>query len=418
MWSGATPPSNWQGSAIVDGGEDLSVAVVNRRTPAAYSSGGDNGIPNTRTSSTVYVPLILRQHATASGVGNSELLIQNAGSTAITFNIDMKAAAGYSDFTKAVTNLAAGATFRYKPSDDSGADWVGAAVVCSTGCGKIAVTSNFYTGANVVQTFNRFPTESVGKTWFVPLFTVRLANGLNTPVAVQNLSSSTIALNKVIFSCKKDPASPGSDFSVSNDAAIDPNKAYYFNPVPVPNTLFPSPAMNGWFGACTVSTTTTTNQDFVAFVQMRYVGGTDNADSAAAYEARRGNGAGKVAIFPLIQKRVADAAGTLGTAVTIQNLSSSAMQITFTYIAKSGSGSNITVGPCTIAGNTSVTHNHRLTDPNSTNCPLLNATMGDGWQGSLLVTSSDQPIDGFIQLTNINSPAGDTFMAHNANTSP
>ncbi|MCX6049620.1 MAG: hypothetical protein NT075_31355 [Chloroflexi bacterium] len=88
------------------------------------------------------------------------------------------------------------------------------------------------------------------------------------------------------------------------------------------------------------------------------------------------------------------------------------------YIAKPGSGSNITVGPCTIAGNTSVTHNHRLTDPNTTNCPLVNATMGDGWQGSLVVTSSDQPIDGFIQLTNTNNPSGDTFMAHNANTWP
>lgn len=212
-----------------------------------------------------------------------------------------------------------------------------------------------------------------------------------------------MAVGTVTLSCNKDPASPAPNtLSVSNNVAVSNNGAFYFNPV-TDTTNFPT----GWFGSCRV----TAPGNAVSFVQMRFVG----ANNAASYEAVRGSGVGKVMIFPLIQKKVTSGSDLFGTAVTVQNLSTaSAATVRFFY----NGTSNFTVGPCTIAAGGSVTHNHRVDDPNTTGCNLNNATMANGWSGSLTVVSDDQPIDGFTQITNLSNPAGDTFMAHNANTSP
>ena len=55
----------------------------------------------------------------------------------------------------------------------------------------------------------------------------------------------------------------------------------------------------------------------------------------------------------------------------------------------------------------SLIQNHRLAS-GAGSVPEL----GDNCFGTLVVTSSDQAIDGFVQLTNYLNPPGDTFMAH------
>jgi hypothetical protein len=106
------------------------------------------------------------------------------------------------------------------------------------------------------------------------------------------------------------------------------------------------------------------------------------------------------------------------TVVTIQNLSSTAgASVTFQYSYSSESQvkQNVTVGPYIIPAGASLQHNHRLVGNGGTGSNIHN--LPDGWVGSLTVTSTGTPIDGYVQLTALAPGSwggGDTFMAHNA----
>ncbi len=394
-------------SAIVVGSQDVSVAVSKQRTASPYSGGAYAGIPAAKTSSTFYVPLVGRLLPAAGGlVSNSELAIQNAGTAPVDVTLQMIGAVNvWGNYTKPIVTIPANGSFTYDLSLENAANlpngWYGSAVVSASGNGKLAVTSNFRTGNNIVQTFNAFSAESLSTVWRVPLFTARLTNGLSTPISLQNLSGAAIPVNGITLNCTVDPGSSGTSFMKQNTAAIAVNGAYYFNPVT--DMSF----QGNWYGSCTV---TSGNANVVSFVQMRYVGA-GNTDNAAAYESIRGNGTDKRAIFPLYQKVLNNGSAT---AVTIQNLNPTASaNVTFVYTGAPGTAANCSATiAATIPANGSLIHNHRITSgANSV------SQLGTNCAGSLFVTS-DQAIDGFIQLTNINNPTGDTFMAHNALTLP
>lgn len=136
----------------------------------------------------------MRNRATADGTANSEILVQNVSGAAVTVQIQMIAApgSGFTGYTKTGITINPGASYAYNLVSESPANvsdnWYGSAVVSITSGGStLVVVSNLRTGANIVQTFNGFPSQSQGTSWGVPLFMSRLANGLSTPVAVQNL---------------------------------------------------------------------------------------------------------------------------------------------------------------------------------------------------------------------------------------
>jgi hypothetical protein len=175
------------------------------------------------------------------------------------------------------------------------------------------------------------------------------------------------------------------------------NGSAFFNPVIDP-TNFP----DLWYGSCTINAP----GSVVGFVQMRTIG----TDLAAAYEAINASSSDKVAFAPLVGKMLANG---FATVLTIQNLSTTSdAHVTVDYvpsaeyIASGGSATTITIPSFTIPAGGSVLHNHRLAS-GANSVPGLPA----GWYGSAKVTSADQPVSGFMQLTNIN-PSGDTTMAH------
>jgi Peptidase family M23 len=402
-------------AAVVDANQDVSVAVLNLKTSTPNSSNALIGVAAPRSSSVFYLPLAARQLANATGTLNSEILVQNTSGSALTFQVRFFGAGTFGDYTKSNLTIAARGMYRYDLTNETNlaTGWNGSAIVeVTAGNGNAVVASNYNNlvtggGATSVQTINGLSLESRNPTWFVPFFAYQLANGLNTPVAIQNTSGAQINANAVTLSCVKDPNSPGAaNVSVTNATAIPNNEAYFFNPV-TGLTGF----VAGWYGACRV----TANVNLVTFVQMRYI--TGNTANAAAYEGITGAGSSKVVAFPLIQKLLADGSAT---AVTIQNLNTNAAaNVTFKYYAAAGSGFNdITVGPCAIPAGGGHIHNHRLTNPGTAPCPLDNSAMPNGWNGTLVVISNDQPIEGFIQLTNTTNPSGDTFMAHNGVTPP
>ncbi len=301
--------------------------------------------------------------------------------------------------------------------------WIGSAVVTASSSGKIAVVGNFFTGADTMQTYNAFPVESLGTKWVAPLFFVRLNNGLSSVITLQNLSGGQIAAGGVTLNCVKDadtfPSGPNT-ISVSNPDPILNNASYSFNPV-VNTAMFPDAH---WGGSCRVDSGSAST---VVFVQLRYV----NVEykGAAAYEAIKEGITDKRIVVPLIAKRLPNG---FASAVTIQNMSfSSSATINLQYrpffteaecpVAICDRNADgivnesdvINVGPLTIQAGGSIQRNHRIESG-----PGSETTLPNGWQGSLVVTSSDSPISGFVQLTNYISTTGDTFMAHNAITLP
>ncbi len=385
------------GSVIVSANQPLGAVVqIQARGQDPTSNGAYSGFSEGDTS--FYVPLVARNLNTASGLGNSQIIVQNTSSVAINVEIEMIGADGSTIYTKTGISIQPGASYYYDLAEESSSNvpdnWYGSAVARTpTSGGAIAVVSNFFTG-DAMQTFNAFSSSSPGTQWFVPLFTSRLTNSLSTPIAVQNLSGSTIAANDVEVTCTPDPSLSGyTTFTMRNSTSIGNTAAYMSIPT-------------GFYGSCVINA----SADVVAFVQMRFI----DTGEAASYEAIPGGSTDTTVIVPLVAKRLSNG---FATAVTIQNLSTSTAHVNLTYNPSpdyTGSSTPIMLTGLEIGPNASLIQNHRTTDGVS--------ELTDGWFGTLVV-ESDQPIAAFVQLTflrSINSglPSGDNFMAHNAFTQP
>ncbi|MCL6541213.1 MAG: hypothetical protein K6T87_11655 [Roseiflexus sp.] len=389
------------GSVMVMADQPLGAVVqILARNQNPTSSGAYAGLSTGAPS--FYVPLVAKQLGTSSGIGNSQIVVQNTGGSSTT--VQFQFVGGGSTYTYTSPSIANGASFTCDLTTTCGASagvpngWFGSAVVSAAPGGTIAVVSNFFTG-DALQTFNAFSSTAPKTKWFVPLFTSRLPNSLSTPIAIQNLSGSTIPANGIQVVCTPDAGATGfSPITKTNPAPVNNNESFFVNPVT--DGSIPT----GFFGSCVI----TASANVVAFVQMRFV----NTGEAAAYEAIPDGGTDQKVIIPLVAKRLPNG---FSTAVTIQNLSSSAATVTLTYTPSSGSP--ITISGVTIPGNGSLIQNHRITAGIGA-VPQL----PDGWTGTLTV-SSNTPVNAFVQLTfqksiNPNLANGDLFMAHNAFTQP
>ena len=391
-----TALSSGSGSIVVSASGKLGAVVQILAQNQTATSGAYSGA--SVAAQTANVPLVERKLATGSGLGNSQVIVQNAGSGPTTVEIKLIKTDGTTQFTKSGISLAAGQSFNYDLADEAAANvpdnFFGSAVVSAASGGQIVAVSNLFSGPHAMQTFNGF--NSVAQSWAVPLFAVRLANTLSTPVAIQNLGSSAIPVGGVKLICVKDAASPGANFTASNTAAIGPTASYFFNPV-TDQTL-----PTGFFGACTV---TSTGFDTVVFVQQRVVSG----DQAAAYEGLKTSNTNKTSTIPLYAKRLANG---FATSITIANLSTTAAaNVTLAY----KKGDSTLPDTCnfnstaSIPAGGSLIQNLRIEAGAGSVSQITN-----GCFGTLVVKSSDQPIDAFVQLSDISGKPGDTLMAHDA----
>lgn len=396
------------GSVVVSADQPLSgVAQIQARGQDPTSNGAYSAFEMGDES--FYVPLAAKGLTTASGLANSQITVQNPGSEPVDVEIELLLSDGTSAYVADGGTLQPGASWYYNLAEEDDGnvpdEWYGSAIArTTTEGGSIAVVSSFFTG-DAMQTFNAFPSTAPTTKWFVPLFTSRLANSLSTPLAVQNLSGSTIPVDGVTVTCTPDESLAMAPVTLQNEVAIGDSASYFFNPV----TDMTIPA--GFYGACVIES----SADVVAFVQMRFVA----AGEAAAYEAIPADGVTKVvSVSPLVAKRLANG---FATAVTIQNLSESTattVDVTYTpapeYVAAGGSATPLVLNDLDIPAGGSLIQNHRiLTGPGAVE------GMPEGWYGTMLVESDDQPIHGFMQLTYLRSinpalPSGDNFMAHRA----
>lgn len=393
-----------RGSAVVSSSAPLGAVVqiqARNQTPTLGAYLGSSSPANK-----YYVPTVLRQ---VGGTSSSQIMIQNATSSAITVNVSFtkSSLSAGSNYSKPNIPIPANATYYYDIDTETNlvSGWFGAAVVQANSAQNIVVMSNLFTKPDTVQSFNAFTDAQLSNLWFVPLFASRLANGLLTPVSIQNLSGSTMAAGAIQVTCKADSGSPNkSNFNYSNTSALADNETFSMNPR-VDTTNLPT----DWYGSCKIQTP----GSVAVFVQMRRPG---FSQDAAAYEALNGNGTARTFLVPLMAKRLANG---FSTVVTIQNLSTTtqaSVSLTYTpsseYVAAGGSSTPITTGPFTIPAEGSLLRNLRL--PYSA-ANAVTENLPDGWYGSLTVTSTGggaPAIDGFTQLTVVGATAGDTLQAH------
>jgi hypothetical protein len=387
-----------RGSIVVSSSEPLGsvVQILARRQTA--SSGAYAGIPTSATS--IYIPLLVRKVASASGVANSQIAINNAGASTTDVEIKFYDETGALTFTKTGISLVAGASLLYDLASEASSSlpdgWRGSGEVhVLTASGRIIAMANLFSGPHAVQSFGGF--SEAGQEWLAPLFASRLPNTLSTPVTVQNLSGRTIPVGGIKARCVADAASSSPNFNLSNSREVPHLAAYSFNPVT--DLAIPT----GWFGGCRIETT---GHQTIAFVQMRLVGG----DQAAAYEALRVEDVSTQLLIPLYAKRLTNG---FATSVVIQNLNNDAdAHIDLRYKGALGTpaGCTITLENVLIPAGGSLIQNHRLDQTGPGAVPAL----GNNCFGTLTVTSRDQNIGAMVQLTDISGAAGDTWMAHNA----
>jgi hypothetical protein len=392
------------GSVVVStDGPVGAVVQIQARAPQVPTFGAYVGV--SEGAAEANLPLVLRRRGTASGTGNSQIIIQNASSSQIDVEVQLiDGTNGSTTFTKTFNDLNPNAAVEYDLDDEAASNvpdgWFGSAKIRSTTAGgQVAVVSNLFSGDHAMQTFNAFTTSKTR--WGVPLFASKLANSLSTPVSVQNTGTTEIPADTVTLSCIKDPASPGDqNISFTNSDPIAPSASYFFNPVT--DDSMPSE----WFGACTVDSDTFQT---AVFVQLRTVEG----NRAGAHEGIPLDSTDTTAVIPLYAKRLTNG---FASAVTIQNLGNAQANVTLTYRAGEGKGNecNATVQKTIPAGG-SLIQNHRINgNPNSV------PELADNCFGTLTI-EANQPVHAFAQLDLLDDildpdPGGDPFQAHNAFT--
>lgn len=392
------------GSVVVGGQGALGAVVQIRALNQTPTSGAYSGATSGATS--VNIPLVAYNGTSAQGTANSQIIVQNTSGTPTNFSIDLidRTPGGTNKTFNSPGTLAPGASYTFDMADNAAglpANWFGSAVVrATTSGGEVTAVSNFFLGADTMQTFNGF--TSTGTRWVAPLFTSRLANGLSTPLTVQNLSGATIPANAITVSCTPNAASGvTTPLTLRNNADIANTASFSWNPVV--DTTIPA----DFQGSCTIDTGAAQT---VAFVQMRFIG----TANAAAYEALNGASTDTTVVVPLVLKRLPNG---FATAVTISNFGTAPANVTLTYKKSAEAPANVNCDATfnqTIPVGGSIVQNHRVPNGATNSVPQID----DNCTASLTISpqagSTPQPIGAFVQITTINNQAGDTYMAHNA----
>jgi hypothetical protein len=391
-----------QGSAVISSDKQLgSVVQVLARGQTPTSSAYTGFAAG---STTFYAPFVIRMRTTSSGLNNTQIMIQNTESTAITADVQFIASpgSGFANWSKLDIPVPANSTYYYDVADESSANlpdgWFGSAVVAADSGKKIAVVVSVFAGPNSMQTYKAFAAETAYTAWAIPQFASKLSNGLNMSVSVQNVSGATIPIGGITLDCVPTTGFTGT-ITKSNTAAVEANASFVFNPYNNPD--YP----DAWSGSCTV---TSTSGNVVTYVINRAPGRNENI---AAWEAFPTNSTATTVVVPLASKYQANGFATVTVIQNLDKVNQALVHLTYTRAEACTVGAASYEFDVTIAAGGNYIENLRLVDGGPAGMPA-------GWYGTLLVkaqpATTARPLVAYIQLTNYKNPAGDTGMAHTA----
>lgn len=399
--------SSGKGSAVVSSDQPLgALAQIVARPPQVNSF--DAYVGTSAPSSSYFIPLVARRASTASGVANSQIVVQNADTTAVDITIQLSPRSGFTgSVTKNFNGVQPGTSVYYDIEQEAGlatTPWFGSASVTASSGKKISVVSNYFSGADGLQTITAFRAEDAGQNWGLPIFYSRLSNGLSSPVTIQNVSGSEIAINGITASCTASAGVTPTTLNISNPSAVPNGQVYVINPV----SDLSIPA--NWQGSCEI----TASQNVVVLVLPRFLptASNPNPGNNYAYNGVRTDTTNKRLFVPLIAKTLSNG---FATTIIIQNLSAITATATLTYTSSGSAPAQIVATNVSIPPKGTLIQNHRL----STFFVNTPNDMPANWSGSLIV-SADQPIAGVGTNTFIGGAAltGDTSAGYNLFSQP
>lgn len=190
-------PEGFLGSVVVASDAPLACNVNTQTTGAGTSSdpyriGTSAGFSDTQTSTTMYVPQVMKNLA---GTWSSYIAVQNTSSSDTNVTVTYKNTAGQTvnAATESNVQIKAQSNHIFYQTDNAGLPngFIGAATITSTG-GALAVTVNFYNSgadANTAQLHSYNGFASGAQKLFVPRI-VRNFYGYNGGLSIQNVGAS------------------------------------------------------------------------------------------------------------------------------------------------------------------------------------------------------------------------------------
>ncbi|MCH9682177.1 MAG: hypothetical protein K0V04_12135 [Deltaproteobacteria bacterium] len=428
-------PLSGVGVTVPDVGDDEALGldheeanpIIHRpfRTKAAFAFASRPGQGEGTNES--FLPLVMRNQATAGGPASTSIYAQNTSSVPIDVEIELQTVDAEIQLT--TVSLAPGAAGSWPLTALSNAGLhdnlvAGARIFTKTPGGRVVALAATVQEDRALTIIEGSPGGA--RRWSVPLYASRLTNHFNVPVSVQNTTDHDIPKRDIFMECTVDgsterrryqgePEGPGASVAVS------PGGSYFFNPVPGKlkyqvldnNGQWGPPVSDegNWYGPCVVSFARE-HQAGLVFVQNRVAtprtGTADDLGLDTDIGATLASPMPSVPVtdvppimVPWVERDVSRTYADFSTALTVANTGPTTASVVISYIGEPGQGDfdfSVQIPP---RGN--VLHNHRDKDHAK--------EMPDDWRGSAIITATGGTVDVTVQQRN-EGVAGDSALAH------
>ncbi|RIK33965.1 MAG: protease [Chloroflexi bacterium] len=352
VWSGATPPNNWIGTAIVEGSDDISVVIRNDKTGLAtldngLSAGGATDPAWGQAGTVLYAPALYNN---IFGGYNSTIYIQNPNATLTTLAPYLYGRTGYNDYPQGNIYMGDGnqQVLPLGPMVNN-TSWVGS--FYGTADRPLALRIFESKGSGESRSYN----ASAGGRWlvYVPV-AYKNAFGFITGLVIQNLHASS-STNVTLRFCERTVTNPATcpTHSISNVGA---RRSVGLN-------LNDAPVANGWTGSISIQSSSSSFPLAVAVT---------NANSVGGYNVSATGYGSKLVILP----RAARNASGRTTGYTVRNVSGlNNVSVTARYYSSDG----MYVNQRTFTLHSAQTDGYFQSN---------DAFLADGWQGSIVIEAT------------------------------
>jgi hypothetical protein len=359
VWNGPLPPNNWQGTAIINGNDDISVVVRHDKSGLAtldnaFTHGGatdpawGQALPS--PGSALYGPVIYKN---IFGGFNSSIYIQNLGAAAAQMVVILYGRAGYPADEDHVVSLSAHKQEILTPAQIFGNNnaWVGS--LGSGGERPFAIRIFESKGTGESRSFN---TAATGRQLVYVPAAYRNAFNLITGLVVQQVGGFDNT-NVTLTYCERLVTNPAN--CPTQVITLTPQRAEGVN-------LNNAPVLNGWSGSVKIESTL--NMPLAVAVTN------SRTDFPGGYSF---NGTGYGSKLIILPRAAKDASGRT-TGYTVRNVSG---QNNVTVTARYYTGST---GALVSTGRTFTLQNAQTDGYHQSNDTFLPA----GWEGSIVLEAS------------------------------
>lgn len=310
VWSGAIPPNNWVGTAVVSGSDDISVVIRNDKTGLATF---DNGLtPGGATDpawglagAVIHAPALYNN---IFGGYSSTFYVQNPNATGANIVLPLFGRTGYGDYAGGAFMGAGNQQVLPIGPIVNNTSWAGS--LYGTATQPVAFRIYEEKGSTESRSYNA---TAVGRHLIYVPAAYRNYYGFNSGLVIQNLHNSSSA-NVTLRYCERTVTNPAN--CPTQSVSIPARRAVGVN-------LNNAPVPNGWSG--TVSLQSQSSSIPIAAV-------VNNTNSVGGYAFNATGYGSKLAIFP----RAAKNANGRSTGFTVRNVSGTTIQIIPRYYSADG----------------------------------------------------------------------------------